>query len=182
MLKLDLHVHTSRSSDAKTPPELIPSLVKERGLDGLAITDHNILSHDSSPEIVILPGMEISSIDGHIIGLGVSEPVPRGLSGDETIRKIREFGGISIIVHPYDLLRSAVRPHILKERPDLIEVINSSSFLRTISWKRARKFARKGGFPTTAGSDSNIPETLGRAYTEIECDLREPQSVLAALK
>src|SRR5215472_1631893 len=108
MLKLDLHVHTSRSSDARTPPELIPKLVKERGLDGLAITDHNILSHDSSSEIVILPGMEISSSNGHIIGLGVSEAVPRGLSGDDTIRRIRECGGVSIVVHPYDFLRSAV--------------------------------------------------------------------------
>ncbi len=181
-LRLDLHVHTNRSSDARTPPELIPKLVRERGLDGLAITDHNILSHDSSSEIVILPGMEVSSSDGHIIGLGVSEPVSRGLSGDETIRTIREFGGVSIIVHPYDLLRSAVRPHLLEERPDLIEVINSSSFLHTISWRRARKFAHNGGFPTTAGSDSHIPETLGRAYTEIECDSMDPQSILAALK
>ncbi len=71
---------------------------------------------------------------------------------------------------------------MLEERPDLIEVINSSSFLRTISWRRARKFARKGGFPTTAGSDSHIPSTLGRAYTEIECYSREPRSLLDALK
>jgi predicted metal-dependent phosphoesterase TrpH len=181
-LKLDLHVHTNRSSDARTPPEQIPTLVKEHGLDGLAITDHNILSTDTSSEIVILQGMEISSKDGHIIGLGISEAVPRGLSGDATIRRIRELGGISIIAHPYDFFRSAVRPHLLTVCPDLIEVINSSSFLHSITWRRARKFAVNGEYPMTAGSDSHIPETLGRAYTEIECLSRDRRSVLAALK
>ncbi len=181
-LRLDLHVHTNRSSDARTPPEQIPSLTKDRGLDGLAITDHNILSVDSSSEIVILRGIEISSSDGHIIGLGVSEPVPKGLSGDDTVKRIRDLGGVSIIAHPYDFFRSAVRPHMLTIRPDLIEVINASSFLHAISWRRARKFADKGGFSSTGGSDSHIPSTLGRAYTEVECDSRNPSSVLSALK
>ena len=125
-LKLDLHVHTSRSTDAFTPPEQLRTICTERGLDGLAITDHNVLAQDLDDELVILPGIEISSRDGHIIGLGLSDAIPRGLSADETIRKIREQNGASIIPHPYDLFRSSVRPHLLTVRPDAIEVINSS--------------------------------------------------------
>ena len=181
-LKLDLHVHTNRSSDAFTSPEQLAIICRGRGLDGLAITDHNVLSVDSSEELIIVPGIEISTRDGHIIGLGLSETIPRGLSADETLRRIKELRGVSIIPHPYDLLRSSVRPHTLEVHPDAIEVINSSSFLHSVTWKRARKFAEKQNYPMTAGSDSHIPETIGRAYTEVESPSKDTASVLAALK
>jgi predicted metal-dependent phosphoesterase TrpH len=181
-LKLDLHVHTNRSSDAFTSPKQLATICRDRGLDGLAITDHNVLAVDSSDEPVILPGIEISTRHGHVIGLGVSEAVPRGLSADETIRRIRDLNGVSIIPHPYDLLRSSVRPHLLTVRPDAIEVINSSSFLHSVTWNRARKFAEKEKYPMTAGSDSHIPQTIGRAYTEVECESKDTGSILASLR
>src|SRR6266849_9628446 len=181
-LKLDLHVHTNRSSDAFTSPKQLAIICRDRGLDGLAITDHNVLSVDSSDEVVFLQGIEISTRDGHIIGLGLSESVPRGLSADDTIRRINNLGGISIVPHPYDLLRSSVRPHILAVRPDAIEVINSSSFLHSVTWKRARKFAEKEKYPMTAGSDSHIPQTIGRAYTEVESGSKDAESVMASLR
>src|SRR5256712_6724953 len=180
-LKLDLHVHTNRSSDAFTSPKLLATICRDRGLDGLAITDHNVLARDLSDELVILPGIEISTRDGHVIGLGLSEVVPRGLSADETIQRIRHLNGVSIIPHPYDLFRSSVRPHLLTVRPDAIEVINSSSFIHSVTWKRARKFAEREKFPMTAGSDSHIPQTIGRAYTEIECRSKDTRSILASL-
>jgi len=180
-LKLDLHVHTSRSSDAFTPPDQLHMICRDRGLDGLAITDHNTLAHDLGEDMVILPGIEISSRDGHVIGLGVSETIPRGLSADETIRRIRGQNGVSIIPHPYDLFRSSVRPDRLTVRPDAIEVINSSSFLHSVTWKRARKFAEKENYPMTAGSDSHIPQTIGRAFTEIECKSSDTGSILTSL-
>ena len=181
-LKLDLHVHTERSSDAFTPPKQLPTICRDRGLDGLAITDHNVLAVDSFDEVVILPGIEISTGDGHVIGLGLSEAIPRGLSADKTLRRIKELNGVSIIPHPFDLLRSSVRPHNLSVRPDAIEVINSSSFLHSVTWKRARKFAEKENYPMTAGSDSHIPETIGRAYTEVESPSKDTESVLAAMR
>src|SRR6266581_7131550 len=90
-LKLDLHVHTKRSSDAFTSPKKLAIICRDRGLDGLAITDHNVLSVDSSNEVVFLPGIEISTRDGHIIGLGLSEAIPRGLAADDTIRIINNL-------------------------------------------------------------------------------------------
>src|SRR2546422_10618016 len=180
-LKLDLHVHTNRSNDAITSPKQLANICRDRGLDGLAITDHNVLAVDSSDELVIISGIEISTRDEHVIGLGLSETVPRGLSADDTIRRINNLHGISIVPHPYDLLRSSVRPNTLEVRPDAIEVINSSSFLHSVTWKRARKFAEKQNYPMTAGSDSHIPKTIGRAYTEIECGSRDAGSILASI-
>src|SRR5438445_4910387 len=91
-LKLDLHVHTTASSDAHTrPDELVPRCM-ERGIDGLAITDHNMLARAVPSELLIIPGIEISSRDGNIIGLGVSDTLPRDITSNETILQIKRLG------------------------------------------------------------------------------------------
>jgi len=181
-LRLDLHVHTVRSSDAHTRlDQLVPSVLRTR-LDGLAITDHNVLAQEVPQGALILPGMEISSLDGHIIGLGLSRPVSRGLSADETIDQIRKQGGVSIIAHPYDLHRSAVYPEKLKILPDAIEVINSASIFHSRAWKRAKQFANAHNLPNTAGSDSHIPQTIGRAFAVVETESKTVESVLDAIR
>ncbi len=146
-MKLDLHVHTNKSSDAHTRLDELAPNIQRAGLDGLAITDHNILSTDTLEETIVIPGIEISSRDGHMIGLGIPRPVPRGLSADQTIREIRNMGGVSIVAHPYDMFRSAIKPDILTTMPDAIEVINSASILHSVTWKRARTFAEEKQLP-----------------------------------
>ncbi len=160
---------------------MVPN-IRRAGLDGLAITDHNILSAEVIDEALIIPGMEISSLDGHVIGLGIPDPVPRGLSADETIQRIRQLGGVSIVAHPYDMYRSAINPEKLTVMPDAIEVINSASMFHSITWKKAREFAERNHLPQTAGSDSHIPETIGKAYTTIDCEHRTLPSVLDGIK
>lgn len=163
-------------------PERVTSLCKAAGLDGLAITDHNFLSTITSDDVIIIPGIEVSTRDGHLLGLGVSKAVPRGLSAEETITLIHAAGGIAIVAHPYDLLRSSITPQRLSLRPDAIEVVNSASFLHSLSWRKAEKFAKLHGLPRTGGSDSHIPETLGRACTVIEAHSKETPSILAAIR
>ncbi len=181
-LKLDLHVHTTKSPDAFTPIDKLPFLIRRSGLDGVAVTDHNLLSDPSVDGEMIIPGMEVSSAQGHVIGLGLSDSVPRGLPADDTIKEIHRLGGLAIIPHPYDLFRSSVRPEILSIRPDAIEVVNSSSFLHSLTWKKAREFAKKAGIPKVAGSDSHIPQTVGRAFTVVETDSGDIQSILDAIR
>jgi predicted metal-dependent phosphoesterase TrpH len=132
--------------------------------------------------LLIIPGIEVSTRDGHVIGLGVSDAIPRRLPADETIQQIKLLGGVSIIAHPYDLLRSAINPEILTVRPNAIEVINSASMLHSITWKRARKFAAKKNLPQTGGSDSHIPETIGKAFTIVDVESRDVASVLDAIR
>ena len=182
MLKLDLHVHTDRSRDGFTPPKALPSICRARGIDGIAITDHNYLCDDLPDGIIGIPGIEISSSDGHIVGLGLSGPVPKGLSADETINKIHRLGGIAIVPHPYDPFRSSVNPESLKSRPDAVEVVNASSLLHSIYWKKAQRFVLANGYPSVGGSDSHIPQTVGIAYTVVENESDGPDSILAAIR
>ncbi len=181
-MKFDLHVHTELSKDAFTKVSELGQLSSGKGLDGIAMTDHNSLCTRMADGTITLPGMEISSSDGHVIGLGLTESVPRGLSADNTITEIHRKGGLAIIPHPYDLYRSSVKPDRLTVRPDAIEVFNASSFLHSITWKKALQSAKSSGLPMVAGSDSHIPQTIGAAYTIVESVTPEPNVVINAIR
>ncbi len=180
--KFDLHVHTEISKDAFTKVSELAQVTRRRGLDGIAITDHNSLCSNSPNGTTTLPGIEISSADGHVIALGLADAVPRGLSAEETITDVHRKGGLAIIPHPYDLFRSSVRPDRLTVHPDAIEVFNASSFLHSITWKKALESARRAGLPMVAGSDSHIPQTVGSAYTIVESATLEPYAVMSAIR
>lgn len=181
-LKLDLHVHTTNSKDAYTFPDQLVALCRRARIDGIAVTDHNVLPKNLPEEMTFIPGIEISTLQGHVIGLGPREHVAKGLSADETIHQIRKLGGVVIIPHPYDMFRPSVTPEALTARPDAIEVVNSSSFLHSLTWRRAKRFAESRGLPAVAGSDSHIPQTLGRAFTVVDTDSREISSILDAIR
>ena len=181
-LKLDLHVHTTRSRDAFTALDHLPRLAKNSGLDGAAVTDHNCALDLVVGGTIVVPGIEISSSEGHVIGLGITAPIPRGLSADQTINEIHRMAGVAVIPHPYDLFRKSVRPERLTARPDAIEVVNSSNFLHSVTWKRGRKYAQKAGLPMVAGSDSHIPQTIGRAYTVVDTDSGDIPGILDAIR
>ncbi len=181
-LRFDLHVHTVNSRDAFTNLHEISSHCKTKGLNGVAITDHNHACLEVPRGTVGIPGIEVSSGDGHVVGLGLTSPIGKGFSADETIREIRRQGGLAVIPHPYEKLRSSVNPDLLTVLPDAIEVFNASTILRSLTQKRAIAFARENTLPTVAGSDSHIPETIGTAYTIVESFSSEPASVIEAIK
>ena len=94
MLKIDLHVHTTYSYDSLITPKELIFYAKRCGLDGVAVTDHDringALKIAKETDFLIVPGIEISSLNGHIIGLNVDELVPPELSVDETLDRIHE--------------------------------------------------------------------------------------------
>lgn len=181
-LKIDLHVHTSRSSDAFTRLNELGPSCKRAWIDGIAITEHNHVTSTLPSDTIALRGIEVSSNVGHVIGLGIREPIERGLSPDETIIRIRDQGGLALLPHPYDLFRPNVRPEMLKVMPDAIEVLNAASLFARVAWPPAKEFAEKKGIAQVAGSDSHIPQTIGRAYTIIEADSPDEESILDAIR
>jgi predicted metal-dependent phosphoesterase TrpH len=181
-LKIDLHVHTAVSRDAFIKPEQLPTIVKERGLDGVAVTNHDVFTRVTSSEVIILSGIEVSTQQGHIIGLGISGPIERGRTADETISTIQGVGGVAIVPHPFDPVSPCVNPLKLRSRPEAIEVINADALFFGLNMKYARRMANRLGLPMVAGSDSHIPETVGDAYTLIDADSRNLGDILNAIR
>lgn len=184
-IKLDLHVHTCYSHDGLITPEELVKYTCRAGLDGVAVTDHNrvdgALKLAKKLDLLIIPGIEVSSADGHIIGLNVLEPIPSGLSIEETIEKIHELGGIAIACHPYSLVKSILKKISLSSKLDAIEVINASAFPFNRSVNYARQLAINLKLPQVAGSDAHYAPEIGTAYTLINSE-RNSEDILKAIQ
>ena len=181
-LKIDIHIHTTMSLDSTVRVEELPFIIRQRGLDGVAITDHDRFSNKHVEGVIIIPGIEVSTREGHLLGLGYVGDISPGLSVDETVRIIHNRGGLAILAHPYDVIRGGIRPAQVTERLDGIESINSKAQPYRLSKYLAEKASKRLGIPTFGGSDSHIPETIGDAYTLIESRSKSIDDILNALR
>jgi hypothetical protein len=159
---------------------------KKRGLDGVAITDHDTLTGAlriaRTREIIIIPGVEVSTSQGHILAFNVSSPIPRNLRPCKTIRIIHEMGGIAVAPHPVTIYKDGIGEKLVSVLDfDAVEVINSTSFPFFLSTNFSRRLATRLKIPQTAGSDSHLPETIGSAYTLIESD-PDKDEIIQAIK
>jgi len=188
--RFELHCHTHYSKGRKIPCEALHSpaeMVKEakrKGLSGIAITDHiNNKSWKEAEEtaqalgMIFIPGIEIESKQGHILGLGLSDMVASGLSVDETMDKIHEQGGVSVAAHPFDLRGLGLQHDMNKA--DIAEAFNAMSIDRISNVFTARR-ARALEMPIMAGSDAHTKQMLGTATTSI--DAYDADSIIRELK
>ena len=180
-LKIDLHVHTVESYDAHTKREDLPTIIKARGLNGVAITEHNRFNPPKLDALTI-PGVEISSRDGHIIALGIQEMIQPRQPADDTIHQIQKQDGVVIIPHPYDPVCQCIKLSRLTTKPDAVETVNADALSFYISNWLARRDAAKFKLPQVGGSDSHIPETVGDAYTVIDANSPTSKDVLEAIR
>jgi predicted metal-dependent phosphoesterase TrpH len=171
MIKLDLHIHSQYSSDGTGSPKEIIKILKKKGLAGMAITDHNNIDGSlnaikvAPEDFIVIPSIEISTLDGHILALNVKENIQRELSVEETIDKINDLGGTPIVPHLFRNLSGIKKKNFEKvyNKISAIEVFNSCSVpqsnLKTV--ELAREFNLGG----TGGSDSHEPAYAGDGYT-----------------
>jgi len=188
MLKLDLHLHSKYSEDGEGSPKEIIKILQNRGLNGMAITDHNnieggLKALEVAPkDFVVIPGIEISSLEGHIIALNIKENIPRKLSIEETIEKIIDAGGTPIIPHLSRSMSGIKKDNLRKiqNKISAIEVFNACSVpqsnLKTV--KVAKKY-KLGG---TGGSDSHIPEYAGYGYTTIDTTDLKTDTIISEIE
>lgn len=172
-VKADLHVHTFYSPDSLITPKEVVFYAKKRGLTAVAVTDHNIiegaLKIAKETDFLIIPGTEVSSKDGHIIGLNVSEVIQKGLSADETADRIHRAGGVAIACHPFALLKGSVGKRV-SAKFDAVETINASAFPFKRSVKKAEETTDRLKLSRVAGTDAHYGPQVGYAYTVVDAE------------
>jgi len=187
LLKADLHTHTYFSPDSLTSPEKYVQACLKRRINCVAVTDHNdiggALAVEKLASFKVIIGEEVETSEGEIIGLFLQEEVPAGLSPEETVRRIKEQGGLVCIPHPFDRLRGtrlgeAALMRILPQ-VDIIEALNARTTLRGDN-EQAARFAQEHGLAMSAGSDAHSARELGRACVEMP-DFEGPREFLQAL-
>jgi predicted metal-dependent phosphoesterase TrpH len=187
-LRLDLHLHTTRSVDSSVRLEDAVRKVKELGLDGFAVTDHDVLAEISkdfseNSGLIIIPGMEVSAYGAHVLAFDIEEPIPMNLPLLETVDQIHGQGGIAIVAHPYSVFRTWVDSTEIEGAGfDCVEVINAHQFPFGYTLGKNRGLAERLGLPQTGGSDAHTPRTVGRAYTIFNSESRDVEGVLDALR
>ncbi len=195
-LTLDLHVHTNYSHDGRTSiEEIIERAIAEK-LDGIAICDHDTMDGSSAArkyvadnelDLIVIPGIEISTSEGHLIVLGVEEGIEKGLSPEETIRiareKEKEKKGTVVIIapHPFHLFRHSIGNFCTHPDIDAIEIYNSR-YLSGAANKIAKRKADHNNITAVAGSDAHSAECVGLATVEVEVDVAQKPEYEAILR
>jgi len=174
---IDPHVHSRYSNDSRMTPKEIVKRSRKIGLDAVAIADHNsikgsvegIKEAKGMEDFLIIPAMEISTLKGHIVALGIQEEIASRISPEETIDRIRGQGGIAVIPHPFVRYREGLCDYVKTLDVDAIETLNSRYLLGYSNW-RAKKLAEKRGIPQIGASDAHFLDAIGSCVTELEAD------------
>jgi predicted metal-dependent phosphoesterase TrpH len=189
MPKVDCHVHTAYSGDARVSLDEIGSALEAGLLDWVCVTDHNSVRGglelaERYPDRVVV-GSEVKTWAGEIIGLFLNEHVPRRSDPAEVCEAIRAQGGLVYIPHPFCPAHHGLRRDVLddlcaRQLVDVIEAFNAKASIDSANEEAAR-YAASHGLAAGAGSDAHYPEFLGRAYVEIP-PFEGSQGFLSALR
>ena len=191
-VRIDLHVHTRYSHDSAAPVSSVLQRCRDSGLGLVAVTDHDNIrggleARENAAGFPVIVGEEIKTSRGDILGLFLEEPVPPRLTPLETVKRVKEQGGLVGIPHPFDRIRPTAMGAntILEIAPwvDFLEGYNAHTFLSRDN-QRGVDFAADNSLPVVACSDSHSAFELGRTYTEVpaaELDAT-PEGLMRAIR
>ena len=186
MIRADFHIHTTFSDDSETKPkDLVEKLVAHPTIKVAAVTDHDSVKGIDAvrklaapfPDILIMPGVEISTPQGDIVILGTAELPPKPWAVENVVDFAKKNACVSIAAHPFrewglgDVARTS--------NVDAIEVLNGAS--SASANKQAHDLAKQLGVPGVAGSDSHKPSELFSVYNEVHAGLSMDE-ILKAVK
>jgi predicted metal-dependent phosphoesterase TrpH/glycosyltransferase involved in cell wall biosynthesis len=187
----DLHMHTSWSHDCQIPVEDLLDHAEAEGLGAIAVTDHNVFGGAQEAvelargrDLIVIPGEEIKTDgQGEVIGLFLSEEIPRGLSFAATVEAIRAQGGVVYVPHPFDRLHAipdSATLHRHLQAIDVFEVYNARLLFEAYN-DEALRFARKYDLTMGAGSDAHVLQGVGTGALRMRA-FDGPQEFLASLR
>jgi predicted metal-dependent phosphoesterase TrpH len=174
-VRVDMHTHCEASPDSRTPIAEQARAVRAARIDVICATDHNTIEgalrlRELADGFRVVIGEEISSRDGEIIGLFLERAVPRDLSGEETIARIHDQGGLVVVPHPFSMNR---RYHMkrasldrLRTHIDALEIFNAREAI-FLNNRSAAAYAKQHDIVGTAGSDAHRAAEIGRAFVEM---------------
>jgi len=186
MIRIDLHVHTLYSGDSNISPKmLIEQLNINPTVKAVAITDHDTIEGykhvkklaEAYEGLLVIPGVEVSTFEGHINVLGVEEMPKYPLSAEELIDFARERQAVVVIPHPYRVC--GLGDNAKKLDADAIETLNYRA--SKAENKLAERLARELNLPGVAGTDAHRPNQLFKVYTEVDAD-PDVNSILKAIR
>ena len=176
MIRADFHIHTKYSRDASQQPKtIVERLNAHPTLNAIAITDHDTTQGNleaqklakAYPDILIVPGVEISTEEGEIIILGTTELPPKPWIAEKVIDFAKANNGITIAPHPY---RGVGIGDMARQLDlDAIEVLNGIT--EPDLNRQAEALARTMGLPGVAGSDAHDDRDLWNVCTEVQASL-----------
>ena len=162
-VRFDLHIHSERSPDGRMSLDEIVSCARARGLQGVAVCDHDRALTETwdAPDFLLIPGIELSTDQGHLLGLFVTEQI-EARELDAAIDAVHACGGL--------------------DRLDGIEVWNGRADRKNPQANAmACALAQRAQKPVTAGSDAHLPEEIGNGVVTLEVDALTLPAVRAAL-
>ncbi|MEI8387761.1 MAG: PHP domain-containing protein [Verrucomicrobiota bacterium] len=187
--RFDLHVHSFFSKDATGSPESLIAAGLASGLSGMAITDHDtceaheyLKGHPAPAGFLVVPGVEVSTAEGHLICLGVTLPFLKGTPAREVIEIVKSAGGVAIPAHPFDRWRAGIRPAVLDTLDlEAIEVFNAAVTSKSYNDK-ALAYAEGRGLKMIAASDAHHSSAVGASTTAFEMNELTVPALLAAIR
>lgn len=182
-MRLDLHIHSERSPDGRMSLKEIVTQARAVGLDGVAVCDHDRVLSDppECSDFLLIPGVEVSTGLGHLLGLFVTQPVDTH-DFREAAERIHAQGGIAVLAHPFEHSADAGRIASAAPLLDGVEVWNSRAERKIHGANAlAEAFAREYGLIRFGGSDAHLPEEIGNGVTTVPADRLDLSTVKAAL-
>lgn len=207
---IDLHTHTSPLSwDSELTPDDVIDVAKQRGLDGVAFTEHDAAFDPEEARalarrhrFLVFAGIEMNVEEGHALVYGLHRYEVAMHRMRELVSRVRAAGGAMIAAHPYR--RWMPEPVVLQtmqwddlreyeqalhraegvglfrvERLCAMDVLNGRGSREQNSF--SHQVCDRLGLPRTGASDSHRPEDVGRAATYFERTIANEEELVEEL-
>ncbi len=186
---IDMHIHTRYSWCSYIEIHELLSAISQLNVDGIVITDHDEINgakiaqkYAEKYDIAVFTGIEISTLDGHILAYGIDEVLPFELRAIEAIKKIHRLGGVAVASHPFRNVYGSLGnlTYDLGDVLDGIEVANAMDSKQAKA--QARSAAQLLNLTMIGGSDAHSLQSIGRSATIFDTTIESIEDIVDAIR